>query len=132
MSDYQIPAELRFTKEDEWVREQDGLVVVGVTDFAQSQLGDIVFVELPAIGSTTEAGAPFGTIESVKAVSDLFAPISGEVVAINGELADRPELVNEDCYGEGWLIRLRPSDPSELARLLDARAYDASVKERDS
>lgn len=131
MSDYQIPAELRFTREDEWIREQDGLLVVGVTDFAQSQLGDIVFVELPAVGATTQAGQPFGTIESVKAVSDLFAPVSGEVVAINGELADRPELVNDACYGEGWLIRLRPSKPEELARLLDAAAYRASVKERE-
>lgn len=132
MADYQIPGELRFTKEDEWVREAGEEVVVGVTDFAQSQLGDIVFVELPSVGATTEAGAPFGTIESVKAVSDLFAPLSGVVVAINEALADKPELVNESCYEQGWLIRLRPSAPAERAALLDAAAYAKSVEARDA
>lgn len=132
MSDYQIPGELRFTKDDEWVRTAGDEVVVGVTDFAQSQLGDIVFVELPSVGATTEAGVPFGTIESVKAVSDLFAPLSGVVVAINEALTDKPELVNESCYESGWLIRLRPSDPSQLSSLLDAGAYAKSVEERDA
>lgn len=132
MSDYQIPGELRFTKDDEWVRTAGDEVVVGVTDFAQSQLGDIVFVELPSVGATTEAGVPFGTIESVKAVSDLFAPLSGVVVAINEALTDKPELVNESCYEIGWLIRLRPSDPSQLSSLLDAGAYAKSVEERDA
>lgn len=132
LADYQIPDALRFTQEDEWVRTEGGLVVVGVTDFAQSQLGDIVFVELPAVGATTSAGAPFGTIESVKAVSDLFAPLSGEVVAVNEALADKPELVNESPYEQGWLIRLRPSDPAELTRLLDAGAYRASVATRET
>lgn len=131
MADYQIPTALRYTKEDEWVAEEGGLVVVGVTDYAQSQLGDIVFVELPAVGATTEAGAPFGTIESVKAVSDLFAPLSGEVVAVNAALVDKPELVNESCYEQGWLIRLRPSDTGQLARLLDATAYQASIEARE-
>lgn len=130
MSDYQIPNELRYTKDDEWIREDGAEVVVGVTDFAQSQLGDIVFVELPSVGSTTEAGAPFGTIESVKAVSDLFAPISGEVLAVNDALTDKPELVNESCYATGWLIRLRPSDRTQLARLLDAPAYQKSIESR--
>lgn len=132
MADYQIPDALRYTQEDEWVRDEDGLVVVGVTDFAQSQLGDIVFVELPAVGATTAAGSPFGTIESVKAVSDLFAPLSGEVVAVNETLADKPELVNESPYEQGWLIRLRPGDPAERTRLLDAAAYRASVASRES
>jgi glycine cleavage system H protein len=132
VSDYEIPGELRFTKDDEWVRTDGADVVVGVTDFAQSQLGDIVFVELPSVGSTTEAGASFGTIESVKAVSDLFAPISGEVLAVNEALADKPELVNESCYATGWLIRLRPSDPSQVAALLDAAAYRKSVEARDA
>ncbi|MEZ4279214.1 MAG: glycine cleavage system protein GcvH [Myxococcota bacterium] len=132
MSDYEIPGALRFTKEDEWVREDGDAVVVGVTDFAQSQLGDIVFVELPAVGATTEAGVPFGTIESVKAVSDLFAPLAGEVLAVNDALTDKPELVNESCYDRGWLIRLRPSDPAQLAALLDAAAYRQSVAERDT
>lgn len=131
MSDYEIPGELRFTNDDEWVRTEGSEIVVGVTDFAQSQLGDIVFVELPGVGSTTEAGASFGTIESVKAVSDLFAPISGEVLAVNEALTDKPELVNESCYGTGWLIRLRPSDPSQIAALLDAAAYRKSVESRD-
>lgn len=132
MSDEQIPSELRYTKDDEWVRVEGDEVVVGVTDFAQSQLGDIVFVELPAVGATTEAGAPFGTIESVKAVSDLFAPISGEILAVNEALTDKPELVNESCYGTGWLIRLRPSDRGQLAALLDAEAYRKSTESRAS
>ena len=132
MSDYEIPGELRFTDDDEWVRSAGDEVVVGVTDFAQSQLGDIVFVELPTVGATTEAGISFGTIESVKAVSDLFAPISGEVVAINEALTDKPELVNESCYETGWLIRLRPSNPSELTALLDAAAYRKSVAAREA
>ena len=132
MSDYEIPGELRFTDDDEWLRSAGNEVVVGVTDFAQSQLGDIVFVELPIVGATTEAGISFGTIESVKAVSDLFAPISGEVVAINEALTDKPELVNESCYETGWLIRLRPSNPSELTALLDAAAYRKSVAAREA
>lgn len=132
MSDYEIPGGLRYTKEDEWVREDGGEMVVGVTDFAQSQLGDIVFVELPSVGAAVEAGSPFGTIESVKAVSDLYAPISGEVVAINEALGDKPELVNESCYATGWLIRVRPSDPAELGRLLDATAYQSSIEARSA
>ena len=132
MSDYEIPGELRFTDDDEWLRSAGDEVVVGITDFAQSQLGDIVFVELPIVGATTEAGISFGTIESVKAVSDLFAPISGEVVAINEALTDKPELVNESCYETGWLIRLRPSNPSELTALLDAAAYRKSVAAREA
>ena len=132
VSDDQIPSELRYTKDDEWVRVDGDEVVVGVTDFAQSQLGDIVFVELPAIGATTEAGTPFGTIESVKAVSDLFAPISGTVLAVNEALTDKPELVNESCYETGWLIRLRPSDRSQLAALLDPEAYRKSIAARAS
>ena len=132
MSNYEIPGELRFTNDDEWVRSARDEVVIGITDFAQNQLGDIVFVELPIVGATTEAGISFGTIESVKAVSDLFAPISGEVVAINEALADKPELVNESCYDRGWLIRLRPSNPSELTALLDAAAYRKSVTAREA
>lgn len=122
----------RFTKDHEYVRVEDGIATIGVTAHAQGQLGDIVFVELPSVGSATEAGASFGTIESVKAVSDLFAPISGEVVAINEALADKPELVNESCYEAGWLIRLRPSDPSQLEALLDAAAYRKSIEARDA
>jgi glycine cleavage system H protein len=132
LSDYQIPDTLRYTQDDEWVRAEGAELVVGVTDFAQSQLGDIVFVELPAVGATIEAGASFGTIESVKAVSDLFAPVSGVVVAVNAELTDEPERVNAACYDGGWLIRVRPDDPSALASLLDAAAYRRSVADRDA
>ena len=132
MADHEIPGELRFTSDDEWVRSEGSEVVVGVTDFAQSQLGDIVFVELPGVGSATETGVPFGTIESVKAVSDLFAPISGVVVAINELLTDQPELVNESCYERGWLVRLRPANPADVQGLLDADAYRKSVASRDS
>lgn len=133
MADYLIPDELVYTAEDEWVR-RDGdsdEVVIGVTDFAQNQLGDIVFVEFPDAGASTESGAAFGTIESVKAVSDLFAPLTGEVLAINEALEDAPELVNEACYGDGWLIKLRVSDIAEIDGLMDAAAYRASVAERD-
>jgi len=132
VADYEIPKELSYTKDDEWIRRDGNEVVIGVTDFAQNQLGDIVFVELIEVGSTTEAGGSFGTIESVKAVSDLYAPLSGEVVAINENLEDDPETVNESCYGEGWLIRLRPSDEEELAALMDAQQYEESVAERDN
>ena len=106
--------------------------MIGISHFAQDQLGDIVFVELPEVGATTEAGASFGTIESVKAVSDLFAPLTGEVLGINELLEDQPELVNESCYGDGWLIRLRPTNPDELSDLLDAAAYIKTIEERDS
>ena len=131
VAEYQIPDELQYTQEDEWVRREGDEVLIGVTDFAQNQLGDIVFVELPEVGGATEAGATFGTIESVKAVSDLFAPLTGEVVAINEALEDQPELVNESCYTDGWLIRLRPAGPEELEGLLDADAYKKSVSNRD-
>lgn len=132
MADYDFPEDLLYTNDDEWIRREGDQVVFGVSDFAQHQLGDIVFVELPEIGDMIEAGAPFGTIESVKAVSDLVAPISGEVLSINEELQDAPEQVNESCYEDGWLISVRPTDPSELDALLDVNAYRASVVERDS
>jgi glycine cleavage system H protein len=132
VADYDFPEDLLYTNDDEWIRREGDQVVVGVSDFAQHQLGDIVFVELPEIGDQLEAGAPFGTIESVKAVSDLVAPISGEVLSINEELEDAPEQVNESCYQDGWLISVRPTDPSQLDALLDVKAYRASVTERDS
>lgn len=131
MADYEIPEDLLYTEDDEWVRRDGDEVIIGVTDFAQVQLGDIVFVELPEVGSSTEAGSPFGTIESVKAVSDLYAPISGEVIAINDELEDAPEQVNNACYEDGWLISLRPYDASQFDELLSAEAYRSSVSERD-
>ncbi len=132
VADYEIPEELLYTTGDEWIRREDDQVVIGVSDFAQNQLGDIVFVELPEVGATTQSGTTFGTIESVKAVSDLYAPLSGEVLAVNEALEDAPEKVNESCYGEGWLITLRLSDEAELEALLDADQYRQSVAERDA
>jgi glycine cleavage system H protein len=132
VADYEIPDELLYTKEDEWIRREDGQLVIGVTDFAQNQLGEIVFVELPEVGTRTQSGTTFGTIESVKAVSDLYAPLSGEVLAANQALEDAPEKVNESCYGDGWLITLRIDDEAELEALLDADRYRQSVAERDT
>ncbi len=132
MADYDFSDGLLFTNDDEWIRVEGDQVVIGISDFAQNQLGDIVFVELPEVGASTEIGAPFGTIESVKAVSDLCAPLSGEILSINEALEDEPEKVNEACYGEGWLIKLRPSDRSQLDALLSTEAYQKSVAERDA
>lgn len=131
MSDYEIPDQLRYSNEDEWVRDDGDCLVIGISDYAQRQLGDIVFVELPEVGTTIDRGDPFGVIESVKAVSDLFAPVSGEVIAVNEDLADRPEAVNEDCYGDGWIISVQPSDPEEVDALLDAQAYLKHVADRE-
>ena len=122
-----VPADLRYTKDHEWVRLADDIATVGITAFAAEQLGDIVFVELPDVGRTLEQHVTFGVVESVKAVSDLFAPVGGEVVETNGELAGRPELVNEDPYEAGWMIRVRLADASQLDGLLDAAAYDELV-----
>jgi glycine cleavage system H protein len=122
-----VPADLRYTNDHEWVRVEAGEAVVGITTYATEQLGDIVFVELPAIGRSVEQAKAFGVVESVKAVSDLFAPVSGDVVAVNEELTSRPELVNEDPYGAGWMIRLRVADAAEVDTLLDASGYDALI-----
>ena len=130
MADYDIPQELRYTREDEWVRIEGERVVLGVTDYAQQQLGDVVFVELPAVGATVERGEPFGVVESVKAVADLFGPVSGRVVEVNTTLADQPELVNQDCYGDGWMLVLEPDDPAEVEALLVASDYRQHVKDR--
>ena len=118
-----VPDELRYTSEHEWARLEDGRVRVGITDYAQDALGDIVFVDLPEPGTTLEAGTSFSEIESTKSVSDVYAPVGGEVVEVNGELADHPEQVNEDPYGEGWLCVISPSDPAAVEALLDAEAY---------
>jgi glycine cleavage system H protein len=122
-----VPADLHYTKDHEWVRVTDDEATVGITEYAASQLGDIVFVELPEIGRSLSQFAAFGVVESVKAVSDLFAPISGEVSATNDGLAGSPEQVNGDPYGEGWMVRIRMSAPAELDELLDATAYDALI-----
>jgi glycine cleavage system H protein len=129
LADTVIPKDLHYSEQDEWARSEGDRVTVGITDYAQQQLGDVVFVELPALGSRLERGAAFGVIESVKAVSDLYAPISGEVIEVNDALGTRPELVNEDCYGEGWMLVVR-ADGDATAGLLDAAAYAKYVEER--
>jgi len=118
------PTDLRYTKDHEWLRQDGGQVLVGITDFAQRQLGDVVFVELPEVGRQVKQGESFGTIESVKAVSELFSPVSGEVVAVNENLSLHPEAVNSKPY-ETWMIRLAPNSPEEADALLDATAYSA-------
>ncbi|OSM00318.1 putative glycine cleavage system protein H [Magnetofaba australis IT-1] len=118
-----IPADLRYTKEHEWVRMEGDEAVVGITAFAAEQLGDVVFVELPEVGASLEANGTFGVVESVKSVSDLYVPISGEVVAINEALSDSPEQVNEAPYGDGWMIRIKVANPADVESLLDAAAY---------
>ncbi|NLJ86214.1 MAG: glycine cleavage system protein GcvH [Firmicutes bacterium] len=123
-----IPADLRYAESHEWVRVEDDGVVVGVTDFAQDEMGDIVFAELPTIGAEYEKGEGMAVIESVKAVSDIYAPIGGKVVAINESLNDSPELVNDDCYGEGWLVKLAPSNSEELNTLLSAAEYGTQLE----
>ncbi len=130
MADHEIPENLLYTRDDEWIRSEGDDVVIGISDYAQDQLGEVVFVELPDVGAILEAGTSFGTIESVKAVSDLVAPLSGKVLSVNESLEEAPEKVNESCYGEGWLITLRPSDEAQKNELLDAEGYRASIAER--
>ena len=130
MGDYNIPDELRYSREDEWGRSEGQRLTVGVTDYAQQQLGDVVFVELPEVGRTLEKGEPFGVIESVKTVADLYAPVSGEVVEVNEALGEAPESVNDDCYGEGWMLVVEVADASEIESLLDAGAYIQHIKDR--
>lgn len=122
-----VPPELRYTKDHEWIRVEGSDAVVGVTDFAAGQLGDVVFVDLPPVGRTVARAATFGVVESVKAVSDIYAPVSGQVVAVNDGLSATPELVNDDPYGAGWMVRIRLADPGELDGLLDAAAYEILV-----
>lgn len=124
-----IPAELKYTKTHEWVKAEGGVGTVGVSDFAQQELGDIVFVEAPEVGSSVTAGAQMGSVESVKAVSELNAPVSGSVVEVNAALADHPELLNKDCYSEGWIAKITLSDASELSGLIDAAAYEKYIAE---
>ncbi len=122
-----VPTDLRYTKDHEWVRLEGEEVTIGITAYAAGQLGDIVFVELPEPGGAIEQAATFGVVESVKAVSDLFAPISGEVIAANPELGANPELVNSDPYGAGWMLRVRLADAGQVEDLLDGPAYDALI-----
>jgi glycine cleavage system H protein len=118
------PADLRYTNDHEWVKVDGDVATIGVTDFAANQLGDVVFVDLPSAGKSVEQFATFGVVESVKAVSDLYAPVSGEVVEVNPDLAGKPELVNSDPFGDGWMIKVRVSDSAQVDGLLDAAAYD--------
>jgi len=126
-----VPEELKYTPEHEWVRdpgEQEGSVRVGITDYAQRQLGDIVYVDLPEVGSSVEAGSPVGELESTKSVSDVYAPVSGRVVARNEHLEGTPELINSDPYADGWLFEVVPADPDSVFELLDAGDYQASIE----
>jgi glycine cleavage system H protein len=120
----EIPSELRYAETHEWARlDADGLVTVGISDHAQNALGDVVYVELPELDSQVEAGAESGVVESVKAASDIYAPIAGTVVAVNQALEDAPEIVNQDPYGDGWFFKIQPNDPADLEQLLDADGY---------
>ena len=123
------PNELRYTKEHEWVKVDGNTAVIGITDFAQNELGDIVFVELPAVGDEITLDQPFGSVESVKTVSELYAPVTGKVVAVNDELSDSPELVNESPYESAWMIKVEVTNESELEQLLTAEAYAAQIAE---
>lgn len=122
-----VPAELKYTKEHEWIRVEGEEAVVGITDYAQSQLGDIVFVECETVGDALEAGETFGTVEAMKTVSDLYLPVAGEVLEFNEELEGEPELVNKDPYGKGWIVKIKISDETELDGLLNADAYKAII-----
>lgn len=123
-----FPKDLKYTSSHEWVRIEGDIATIGISDFAQGELGDIVFVEMPAIGSKVEMAKPFGTVEAVKAVSDLNAPLSGEVAETNGELEGTPDLVNKDAYGKGWMVKIKLSDASQAAKLMDAEAYEKMEK----
>ncbi len=121
------PQDYRYTKDHEWIRVEGDRGRVGITDYAQKQLGDVVFLELPEVGRSVKAGEQFGTVESVKAVSELYSPVGGEVVEVNAGLAAKPETINQDPHGEAWMIVLKIADPAEVGALLDAAAYDALV-----
>ena len=124
-----LDSEARYAETHEWVRWEDDEVVVGITDYAQDALSDIVYVELPEVGDSFERGEDFGVVESVKAASEVYAPVDGKIVAINEQLDDEPELVNEDPYGKGWFIRIAPDDPAQFDELLDGGEYEALVAE---
>lgn len=118
-----LPEDLRYSTDHEWVRLEDGRLRLGITDYAQDALGDVVFVEIPEVGSTVEAAAKISEVESTKSVSDIYAPVAGRVVAVNTDLSDTPERLNDDPYGEGWICIIEPSDPSALEQLLDVDSY---------
>lgn len=122
-----FPDNLKYTSEHEWIRVEGKNGWIGITDFAQSELGDVVYIELPTVGSKIEKGKSLGTIEAVKAVSDLFAPIAGEIIEVNPEVKDHPEIVNKDPYGAGWMVKIAISDPGQLNNLLDVQAYTSLI-----
>ncbi|MBW1722158.1 MAG: glycine cleavage system protein GcvH [Deltaproteobacteria bacterium] len=128
ISELQLPEDVRYAEDHEWARAEGESVRIGIDDYAQDQLGDIVFVELPQPGDSFSKGDEFGTVESVKAVSELFMPIGGEVLSVNSALEDAPELVNKDPYGEGWMIEIKPADPSEMDALLTRETYLEKLK----
>jgi glycine cleavage system H protein len=123
----EIPAGLKYSKEHEWVATEETVATIGITDYAQDQLGEIVYVELPAVGDKISKDDAFGVVESVKAVSDIYAPVSGTVVEVNQELPESPEMINEDPYGDGWLVKVKVSDPAELDDLLDHEEYEELI-----
>lgn len=125
-----FPEDVRYTREHEWAREQNGVVTVGITGYATEQLGDVVFVELPEVGRKLDQGKTFGVVEAVKTVSDLYAPIAGEVLEVNGALADDPAAVNREPYGAGWMVKIRPADPQAVAALLSSADYAKVVEEQ--
>lgn len=125
MASTNVPAELKYTADHEWARQEGDLWVIGITYYAQQLLGDVVYVDLGSVGDVLKSSATFGVVESVKAASDLFAPLSGEIVEVNQELVAEPDMVNSDPYTDGWMIKVRPSDASEIAGLMDAAAYEA-------
>jgi glycine cleavage system H protein len=122
-----FPENVKYTADHEWIRVEGQFGWIGITDYAQSELGDVVYIEIPAVGTKLEKGASFGTIEAVKAVSDLFAPVTGELVEMNTEMKDHPEVVNKDPYGEGWMVKIKIADPAQLNTLLDVQAYKSLV-----
>jgi glycine cleavage system H protein len=127
-----FPNELRYTTEHEWIRDEGGAATIGVTDYAQERLGDVVFVEMPETGTGIRKGEAFGVIESVKAASDVFCPVSGEVVEINQNLEEHPEYVNQSPYGDGWIVRIKMKDPSEMDDLMNVEQYQAFVQQEES
>ena len=124
---FEIPDDRRYLESHEWAHERDGVVRIGITDFAQDELGDVVYVELPDAGERLDRAAEFGIVESIKAISDLYAPVGGEVVGVNDALFDAPELVNDDPYGDGWMIEVEIDDESDLELLLTAEAYESQI-----
>lgn len=126
---YRHPEHLRYTKEHEWAHDEKGTIIVGITDYAQQQLGDIVYLELPKVGNVLEKGKSFGVVESVKAVSEIYMPVSGEIVKINESLKNSPDTINKDPYDAGWLIHLKPKQANELETLLSQKQYEAWIKD---